>query len=166
MFHFFSLYLIFFGLKQKPIYPKREKANQENKQTIIIDKQKNVNVENSKLIYKMNMIMENEKLYLNPTLSVYDLADALNITRHQISSLINNDLSMNFYQYVNKYRLEEVCKKLSEDRDNKYNLLDHALNSGFNSKSNFNSLFKKQFGITPSQYRKDLKNCNSNITSK
>lgn len=57
MFHFFSLYLIFFGLKQKPIYPKREKTNLEIKQTIIIDKQKKVSVENSKLLSKMNLIM-------------------------------------------------------------------------------------------------------------
>ncbi len=159
MFYFFSLYLIFFGLKQKPIYPKRENTNQEKEKLITKekDKKEKVSIENSILLSKMNKIMERDKLYLNPTLSVYDLADALNISRHQISALLNNDLSMNFYQYVNRYRLEEVCKKLSGDNDNKYNLLDHALDAGFNSKSSFNSLFKKQYGITPSQYRKSLK---------
>ncbi len=159
MFYFFSLYLIFFGLKQKPIYPKNE-IKVQKKIKIEVEPEKKENSKNNELLIKMNKLMANDKLYLNPTLSVYDLADSLNISRHQISYLLNNDLSMNFYQYVNKYRLEEVCNRLKEDIDNKFNLLDHALDSGFNSKSSFNSLFKKHFGITPSQYRKKLKTSN------
>lgn len=158
MFYFFSLYLIFFGLKQKQIFPKEKndiKIVKEIKTIKDINTKKEIST-NNVLLKQMNLIMEEKKLYLNPTLSVYDLAESLNISRHQISSLLNNNLSMNFYQYVNKYRLEEVCNRLKEDCDNKYNILDHALDSGFNSKSSFNSLFKKHYEITPSQYRKSL----------
>ncbi len=159
LFLFFTLYLIFFGLKQKQVYPRKEveiKKEMENKASPLKE-----DIQDHKdMISKMDKIMREEKLYLNPVFSVYDLAQALNVSRHQISTLLNNGLSMNFYQYVNKYRLEEVCKRLEEDKDNKYNIIDHAFDSGFNSKSSFNSLFKSTYNQTPSQYRKAIKGTN------
>lgn len=163
LFLFFTLYLIFFGLRQKQVYLKESKEIPQNQRKAI--KQPNIKEEQEKetnieLLSEMDKIMKEEKLYLNPMLSVYDLANSINVSRHQISSLLNKDLSMNFYQYVNKYRLEEFCKRLEDDNENKFNIIDHAFDSGFNSKSSFNSLFKSHFNMTPSQYRKSLKSTN------
>ncbi|MGD1822661.1 MAG: helix-turn-helix domain-containing protein [Pleomorphochaeta sp.] len=165
MFLFLALYLIFFGLKQNTVFPnEKEEQNQqkvENKTTVNKIEPIHKNNENDRLLKEMDALMKEDKLYLNPTLSVYDLSDSLNVSRHQISSLLNNDLSMNFYHYVNKYRLEEFCNRLKEDTNNQYNILDHAFDSGFNSKSSFNSLFKSNYQQTPSQYRKSLKTLSS-----
>ncbi|MGD6730113.1 MAG: helix-turn-helix domain-containing protein [Pleomorphochaeta sp.] len=162
LFLFFTLYLIFFGLRQKQVYPKETKENSppKNDEEKPIEIKEEVKENHDAILSKMDKIMKEEKLYLNPVLSVYDLSDAVNVSRHQISSLLNKDLSMNFYQYVNKYRLEEVCKRLKEDTENKYNIIEHAFDSGFNSKSSFNSLFKTNFNMTPSQYRKSIKRPN------
>lgn len=160
LFLFFTLYLIFFGLKQKQVYPQKiENAEKEKSEEVKTDKNLSSD-ENKKILDEMNEVMKDQKLFLNPVLSVYDLADAVDVARHKISSLLNNDLSMNFYQYVNRYRLEEVCRRMKEDTENKYNILDHAFVSGFNSKSSFNNLFKTHYGQTPSQYRKSLKGPN------
>ncbi len=164
LFLFFALYLIFFGLRQKQVYPdKVPELEIEIEDEIIeeITEEKSPsNSENQHLLDKIDEVMERDKLYLNPVLSVYDLADSVHVSRHKISQLLNNDLSMNFYQYVNQYRLKEVCRRLEEDVDNKYNILDHAFDSGFNSKSSFNNLFKTHYGQTPSQYRKSIKRPN------
>lgn len=72
--------------------------------------------------------------------------------------LVNTYLGQNFYNFINKYRIEEVKKKLSEDNSKENNILTIALETGFNSKSTFNTVFKKIEGVTPSEYRKQCKN--------
>lgn len=164
LFLFFTLYLVFFGLQQQRIYP-------VGKQRIIEDEQKNDNTSEQQkkshseaeiqelyLIEKIKETMSTTKLYQNASLSVFDLADSMNLSRHKISSLLNDKLSMNFFQFVNQYRLEEVSQRLKKDSENKYNILELAYESGFNSKSSFNSLFKKEYGLTPSQYKKSIHN--------
>ncbi|MDC7220298.1 MAG: AraC family transcriptional regulator [Spirochaetales bacterium] len=145
---FLALYLIYYGLKQKPVYqipPKKAPPKEIEKVP-----------REQELLEKLKISMDEEKLYLNPTLSIYDLSEATGISRHQISHLLNQSLSINFFQFVNGYRLEEVCLRLKEDKEHKENILEHALDSGFNSKSSFNSLFKEKYSQTPSQYRKSL----------
>jgi AraC-like DNA-binding protein len=170
LFLFFALYLIFFGLRQGQVYPNESKKDlkidddseslkEENEPAVKVMQDDDSEI-HKQLLNKMENIMREEKIYLNPTLSVYDLADAIKVSRHQISSLLNNDLSLNFYQYVNKYRLEEFCKRIEDDADNRFNIIEHAYDSGFNSKSSFNSLFKTNYEMTPSQYRKSLKRPN------
>jgi AraC-like DNA-binding protein len=148
MFLFFTLYLVFFGIRQKNVYPSARTLPAEQKKT------GEASGDQSEVLEEIDRKMAEQKLYRNPTLSVYDLARELGISRHQVSSLLNDSLSMNFYQYVNRFRLEEVCRRLQEDTENRYNILELAMESGFNSKSSFNSLFKKEYGQTPSQYKK------------
>jgi AraC-like DNA-binding protein len=153
-----ALYLIFFGLKQREIFPGKQKSKitSSSSREMGVKKTKEKEESSNLLLNKLKDIMEEKKLYLNPTLSVYNLAQETKISRHQISSLLNETLSINFFQFVNGYRLEEVSRRLKEDRENKFNILEHAFDAGFNSKSSFNSLFKSKFGQTPSQYRKSL----------
>lgn len=143
-----ALYLIFFSIKQRPIYIELKKKVGEN----------NLN-ENSTIISqleKITKVMEEDKLYKNPSLSIYDLSNKIGVPKNKLSSIINDELSLNFFQFVNQYRLQEVVDLFKDDEERKYNILDLAYESGFNSKSSFNSLFKQHYNMTPSQYRKKL----------
>lgn len=100
-------------------------------------------------------IMEYEKLYRNPNLTVEDLASNLNIIKNHVSQTINQTFNMNFYDFVNKYRVEEVKKEI-EISNEKINFLELAINAGFNSKSTFNTAFKKYTSVTPSEYKNQV----------
>ncbi|MGC9366431.1 MAG: helix-turn-helix domain-containing protein [bacterium] len=67
--------------------------------------------------------------------------------------MINESLQQNFFNFVNSYRIEEVKKMLVDEVNSDRTILEIMYECGFNSKSSFNSVFKKQTGLTPSQYR-------------
>jgi AraC-like DNA-binding protein len=98
--------------------------------------------------------MKKEKPYLNPKLTLNELADSLTISTNHLSQIINQYEQVNFHDFVNKYRVEEFIQKAQSNKN--FTLLSHALDSGFNSKSTFNSVFKKFKSVTPSQYFADL----------
>jgi AraC-like DNA-binding protein len=105
--------------------------------------------------------MEEEKPYLNRELSIYDLAEQLQIPRHILSEVINEHMGKNFYQLVNEYRVEEVKKRLENPRFKHLTILAIAYDSGFNAKSSFNTIFKEKTGYTPSEYLKTINARNS-----
>jgi len=110
-------------------------------------------VEAIKLQLKEHMVKE--KPYLNPDLSIDDLSNQLMVKRHHLSQIINLSFNKNFFEFINSYRIKEF-KKQAKDFDNDHlSILGIALNCGFNSKATFNSVFKKQEGITPSAYIKE-----------
>ena len=98
--------------------------------------------------------MEKEKPYLNADLSLPLLATKLQIPPHILSRLINEKFKLNFFDFINSYRVEEVKTKLNSSKFDSLSLLGIALESGFNSKSAFNRVFKKFTGLTPSEYKK------------
>jgi AraC-like DNA-binding protein len=102
------------------------------------------------------LMMERDKLYLNSDLTLRELAEKLSISAHNLSEILNTKLNQNFYDFINRYRVEEVKRKLSDNEMEKYNLIAIAFESGFNSKATFNTVFKKQTGTTPTEYRKQL----------
>ena len=100
--------------------------------------------------------MENTKPYLNPDFSLQALSNDLNVSRHQLSSTINTRQKMNFYEFVNLYRIQEI-KELMKDQSNKNkNNYDLAYEAGFNSKATFYRIFKQLTNQTPSDYRSSL----------
>jgi AraC-like DNA-binding protein len=107
-------------------------------------------------VYLENLLnyFEKEKPYLNGQLNLADLSEYLNIPVHHLSQIINERLGKKFFDFVNEYRVREVKARLSNPDHKQYTLLSIAYDSGFNSKSNFNSTFKKITGFTPSQYQK------------
>ena len=98
--------------------------------------------------------MEKEKPYLNPKLTLTELAHSLTISTNHLSQIINQYEQVNFHDFVNKYRVEEFIQKVQSNKN--FSLLAHALDSGFNSKSTFNGVFKKFKSVTPSQFIADL----------
>lgn len=96
--------------------------------------------------------MESQKPFLNPELSLQDLSDHIGLTRHQLSLVINQIHGINFYEFVNQYRINEVKQLMTDPSNYNFKLLSLAYDAGFNSKASFNRIFKQQTNMTPSQY--------------
>jgi AraC-like DNA-binding protein len=101
---------------------------------------------------KLLQYMEADKPYLKSDLKISELADALGVPAYQLSQTINDGFLVNFYDFINKYRIEEAKKLLIGDTRN-YKILAIAYEVGFNSKATFNRVFKSSTGLTPSDFR-------------
>ena len=97
--------------------------------------------------------MDSKKPFLDNSLTVKDLSDQLNMSEKHLSFLINKVLGKHFYDYINHYRIEEA-KVLLKDKD--LHIQEIMYKVGFNSKSSFNTAFKKKTQKTPSQFRKPI----------
>jgi len=97
--------------------------------------------------------MDDEKPFLNGDLTISDLSRKTGIPRHYITEVLNEKYGRNFFSFVNEYRVREVLSRLNDPRYQHYTFLAIAFDSGFNSKSTFNSFFKAYTGKTPSAYR-------------
>jgi len=111
---------------------------------------------NQVLIEKVIQYMIDKKPYLDAELTLSGLAKDLSMSRSQLSQLINDGMGENFYDFVNKYRVEEVKRLMTTPETKNYSLLGIALEAGFKSKSTFNLIFKRFTGLTPSEYKKNL----------
>lgn len=127
-----------------------------------LDRNKNINPKTPIKIYALskqaNMLKEymtKEKPFLNGELTASELAYELNMSRHELSQILNKQLGRNFYDYINEHRVEEFKNRLNLSKNNNLTLLGIAYDSGFNSKTTFNTIFKKITGLTPSQYKKN-----------
>ena len=103
------------------------------------------------LIEKLNNLMIEQKLYKNPSLKLPDVADQLDITIHQLSQLLNDNLGKSFSVFINEHRVEEAKALLF--KNTKYTLEAIGNQAGFNSKTTFFTTFKKLVGTTPSKYQ-------------
>lgn len=97
-----------------------------------------------------------EKPYLKHNLTIKELADSIGVHPKSLSKTINDQLQKNFYNFINEYRVEEVKQRLAAKEYEHLTILGIAYDSGFNSKSTFNTIFKKFTGITPSSYKSRL----------
>ena len=93
--------------------------------------------------------------FLDPNINLSGVARALTITRNQLSFVINHGLQTSFYELVNRHRIVYVIENMP-GVEAPYSVMSAALEAGFNSISGFYSAFKKQTGVTPSVYRKQI----------
>ena len=100
--------------------------------------------------------MQKEKPHLNQTLTLNNLAASLNVQPKILSQIINQNLNKNFYDFINDYRVNEAKTILSDNSKAEMTVLEILYECGFNSKSVFNTAFKRYTGLTPSEFR--LKN--------
>lgn len=96
-------------------------------------------------------LLENDKYYRKPGLSLHMLADELNTNTKYISESVNRHAGCNFMTFVNRYRIQEVCQALQKENALNH-ILEISMNSGFSSVPTFYRVFKKFLGITPGRY--------------
>ncbi|WP_231705973.1 helix-turn-helix domain-containing protein [Labilibaculum antarcticum] len=157
-----SLFVIligYFGLKQKVIFGYDDKLEQR---LITEEKTKYSGStlkedEADKYAGQLSEFMITEKPYMDPGLTLPQLASQIHITSHHLSQIINEKFSQNFFEYINHFRVEEVKARIQNPKYESFSLLGIALDSGFNSKSAFNRIFKKVTNQTPSQFKSGLK---------
>ncbi len=105
------------------------------------------------ILAKLELHMQSQKSFLNPTLNIDTLAEEVGIAAQDISLALNHHLGRHFFDFINGYRIKAACEMLVSSDYSEKTVLDISLDSGFNSKSSFNTAFKKQMQITPSEYR-------------
>ncbi len=151
LFSIYTLYVVLtaFNKKHSVLFKEYSFKRNENKDDIDI-----LNEENIQLIYKLRQIMKVEKAYLDSNLKITNLAAQLNIPSHQLSQLLNSGLKNSFYEFVNYYRIEHVKKLLTDKQMGNLTIEAIAHESGFNSKSTFNQIFKKATKMTPKEFKK------------
>lgn len=103
------------------------------------------------MLKRLDRAMTEKNVFKNPNLKLNDLASEINVSAHQLSQLLNDNLGKGFTLFINEYRIEEACRILSATD----NLTIEAISDevGFNSKSTFFSSFKRLKGMTPAQYQ-------------
>ncbi|MTI29763.1 AraC family transcriptional regulator, partial [Cytophagales bacterium RKSG123] len=164
----FVLLIGVFGIKQGRIFSNqislntgrnstlvKEKANKEGK-TITKQYQNSGLNEERRFSIKMHLtrLMDEEKIFLDPELSLSILATKLKTQPNYISQYINEELDLNFHDYINSKRVNEFKHRIITSKYKHYKLIEVAYDCGFNSKSSFNRIFKKANGMTPSAYLK------------
>ena len=102
---------------------------------------------------RLQQSMEQDQLFLDPTLSIGKLAQHTGLSSREISAVLNQHFKKNFYTYVNEYRVEEVKRKLRDPNLQHFTILSIALDAGFNSKATFNRIFRAYTGLSPRNYR-------------
>ncbi len=169
----FFIFIGVFGLRQKEIYPQDnnmddsvlENSRDKNifKNVIIIDEKKQpLTDKRAKDIFmELNKLIEDEKLYRNPDLSIFYISKRINVNTKYISHAINSEANSNFCTYINTFRINESKQLLKTKESDNYTLTGIANIVGFHSQPPFNSWFKKITGETPSQYKKKYRGATS-----
>lgn len=106
---------------------------------------------------RLLQLMEKEKVYLKADLNLKTLAQRLNVHYNYLSQIINEQMRQGFNDFINGYRIEEAKRKLLDPAEDNKTILDIAYDTGFYSKSVFNTAFKKFTGMTPSEFKKEKK---------
>ena len=160
--------LAHFGLQQKPGFigyiesesvdlAVQNKAAQNNEGNGVINSPMKYQrsaldtVQSKRIADKINNIMRNEQLYLDSNLALQKLANHLAISPNYISQTLNETLSTNFFDFINKWRIEAAKPKILANQDS---VLHVALEVGFNARSSFYKAFKQETGQTPTEFRK------------
>lgn len=110
---------------------------------------------------KENLIhlLKEDKVYKQSDINLELLSKQLNTTRHNTSQIINEHFNMNFFELINKFRINEAKRLFREDLNGNLNIIDVAYEVGYNNKVTFNKAFKKETSLTPSDFiHRNLKN--------
>ncbi len=170
-FLFFSVLLVFYlglkGLTQRRIYHVNpnlisagnpaERQQTEDEANNSSKKYKNSALTediSQQIVNRLSMVMQDEKPYLNNDLTLPDLAKMVATSPNYLSQVINEQLQMNFFDYVNSHRIETAKRLILDPLPHTLTIHDIAMESAFNSKSAFYSAFKKQVGMTPAAFKK------------
>lgn len=101
-------------------------------------------------------LFREEKTFLDPQVSLKDLSEKLCVSSKILSQVINQSFDKSFFDFINSYRIKEAQHIFKEAKDDKMTILEVMFDVGFNSKSSFNTAFKKETGKTPTEFRKTI----------
>jgi AraC-like DNA-binding protein len=104
-------------------------------------------------IEQLKNFMAEKEPFLNPSLTIQELADQVNIPVRELSVLINHHLNQHFFDFVNEYRIKKAMTLLKDPTKKEYTVLEILYEVGFNSKSSFHTSFKKYTNQTPTAFR-------------
>lgn len=104
------------------------------------------------IIKQLKKVMHEDKIYLNPKLTIYKLSNTLGIHQRDLSQIINQHFKLSFREYINNHRVGEVKSKLNNTKFSHISILGIALESGFNSEASFYRIFKKHTGLSPKEF--------------
>jgi len=163
----FAYALSFFGFNQPSIFVnrryellqeiklrRRENAEKIQKKETKYEKSGLKEEDAKTFLLMIEKYMLEKKPYLDGNFTIENMAKDLEIQKYYLTQVINEKLNKNFYTFVNEFRVNEVKKKLLDEKTRNFTLLGIAYDCGFNSKSAFNSIFKKITKETPSQFKK------------
>lgn len=105
---------------------------------------------------RLETLMQETRPYLESDLSIDELASQISCTPKHLSQVINEVYQSNFFDFINRHRIEEAKSKMKNSTDEKLTILEVLYASGFNSKSSFNTAFKKFTNQTPTEYKNSL----------
>ena len=101
---------------------------------------------------RLQQLLETEKTYLVADLSLPVLAEQVGLSTHELSYVLNEGVGVNFFQFINAYRVEEAKRLLRSAQHQHLSIVGIAFEAGFSSKTTFNTTFKKMTGLTPSKF--------------
>lgn len=142
-------YLGYLGIYYNGIFKQRSEIRKTNRAL-----NKELIPKNKKRIEKIKNDIFKDKIFLNSNLTLYLIAEKYNLNESYLSQVFNKNSDTNFPSYINKLRIEEAKRLLVDETFKNYDIVSIALESGFNSKYVFYTAFKKETGLTPTQYRK------------
>jgi len=105
---------------------------------------------------RLDQLMTREQLFTDSDLNLPLLAERMEISVHELSYLLNKGYGQNFYQYINQHRVTRVKELMLSEKHRHLSILGIAFEAGFNSKTTFNTAFKKIEGMSPAEYREVL----------
>ncbi|MGJ8692542.1 MAG: helix-turn-helix domain-containing protein [Thalassotalea sp.] len=149
---FLISYLIFYNLKYSSVF-----TGIETDHDTIINKGNDEQTFSDEVIAKIECYMNEQKPYLNHLLNIENLASQLTLSPRKLSTIINRYYQKNFFEFINRYRVEEAKNLLIEDQHKSTTMINIMDMAGFNSKATFNVIFKKIVGVTPTQFRKNAR---------
>lgn len=148
---FYSFAFSIFGYQQDRIYPEEVPAGKPKYEHSGLRP-----ASIGKLKDKLLALMNEKQIYREPELTILDISQQLAVPRHHVTQVLNEKLGKNFYTFINEYRIEDAKLRLKDIKNDNLTVLAIGYDAGFNSKSSFNTLFKKYVGTTPSEYRRGL----------
>ena len=114
------------------------------------------NSDADELKIKLENVLKNDKPYLDEAITLKKLADMVQISDKKLSAFLNQNMNISFYDIINKHRVEAVKEKMISEGSEKYTLMGLAYDCGFSAKSSFIRVFKKETGLSPSEYKKQM----------
>jgi AraC-like DNA-binding protein len=152
----FFIYVISFRGYVQPKLLAQKEETKDNKPTESYQKSGLKKSDADKYAKMITKLMQEEKLWLNPEVNLKEISQHIGIPQHYITQILNEQLNKNLYTFVNEFRANEVIRLFKEEKYKNWSIIAIAFEAGFNSKSSFNTFFKKFTGKTPSEYRKEL----------